>query len=120
MGSNFQVVSCRSPRDQDSHARIMPRKFFLKSAIVVCLLSLSAFAQAGAASPPPSTAAPAQVVPQDENARKAKALLDKMIQALGGQAWLNVRDMREQGRTGSIYHDQPTGTAEFWLFWRYP
>ena len=98
----------------------MGRKFFLKSAIVICLLSPSAFAQAGAASPPPSTAAPAQVVPQDENARKAKALLDKMIQALGGQAWLNVRDLREQGRTWSIYHDQPTGTAEFWLFWRYP
>ena len=93
----------------------------MKVLLAILLLSLGALAQAeppSQASTPSATAG--QAAPQDENARQAKARIDQMIQAMGGQAWLNVTDMREQGRTWSIYHDQPTGTAEFWLFWKYP
>ena len=104
----------------------------MKVAIIILLLSLGAFAQVAPSSPSASQTTPSsaqaatppapasQAAPQDPNARKAKALIDQMIQALGGQAWLNVSDMRQQGRTWSIYHDQPTGTAQFWLFWKYP
>ncbi|HEV2117057.1 MAG TPA: hypothetical protein VGR48_13580 [Terriglobales bacterium] len=93
----------------------------MKALLTILLFSLGALAQAG----PPSqastpSAAATQAAPQDENARQARARIEQMIQALGGQAWLNVTDMRQQGRTWSIYHDQPTGTAEFWLFWKYP
>ncbi|HLK33985.1 MAG TPA: hypothetical protein VKT29_12900 [Terriglobales bacterium] len=99
----------------------MGQKILLKSAISVFLLTLGAFTQAAPSTQAASPAAPpTAAVPQDENARKAKALIDQMIQALGGQAWLNVHDMREQGRTWSVYHGQPTGTAQFWLFWKYP
>ena len=94
-------------------------KLGIRLVIIILLLSAGAFAQAEA-SPQTSNATSTQAAPQDENTRKARALVDQMIQALGGQAWLNVSDMREQGRTWSIYHDQPTGTAEFWLFWKYP
>jgi hypothetical protein len=79
-----------------------------------------------AASPssPPSSAASAQApdVPVDqENARKAKALLDQAIQALGGQAYLNVRDKEFQGRGFSFYHGRPSGTgAVFWSFFEFP
>src|SRR5690348_6091416 len=90
----------------------------MKILITILLVSLGAFGQAP--QPPVQSAPAAQAAPQDENTRKARALIDQMIQALGGQAWLNVSDMREQGRTWSIYHDQPTGTAQFWLFWKYP
>jgi hypothetical protein len=83
------------------------------------LCSLGVLAQTAPSSQPPATTS-TQAAPQDENTRKARALIDQMIQALGGQAWLNVSDMRQQGRTWSIYHDQPTGTAEVWLFWKYP
>lgn len=92
----------------------------MRTVIAILLLSLGAYAQAAPAPQAAPSAAPTQSVPQDENARKAKALIDQMIQALGGQAWLNVQDMREEGRSWSIYHDQPTGTAEFWRFWKYP
>jgi hypothetical protein len=108
----------------------MGQKFVLISAGAILLLSVAVFAkggpswqgsaQAGQSSAAASQGAPAQAAPQDENAQKAKGLLNQMIQALGGQAWLNMQDMREQGRTWSIYHDQPTGTAQFWLFWKYP
>jgi hypothetical protein len=94
----------------------------MKHLIVILSLGLLLAAQAGAPSSQPgvpSQAAPPSA-PQDENARKAKVLIEQAIQALGGQAWLNVQDMREEGRTWTVYHDQPTGTAQFWLFWKYP
>jgi hypothetical protein len=56
-----------------------------------------------------------------ENARKARALLDQAIQALGGTTFLNIRDMQQEGRGYSFYHGRPTGTgALFWRFVEYP
>jgi hypothetical protein len=87
-----------------------------------------AAAQAGAQVFSQSAASPA--VPGDqgkdrrdgqENARQARALLDQALQALGGQAFLNIRDMQQEGRTYSFYHGRPTGTgALFWRFVEYP
>jgi len=87
-----------------------------------------AAAQAGAQVSSQSAASPA--VPGDlgkdrrdgqENARQARALLDQALQALGGQAFLNIRDMQQEGRTYSFYHGRPTGTgALFWRFVEYP
>ena len=56
-----------------------------------------------------------------ENARKARALLDQALQALGGQAFLNIHDMEEEGRTYSFYHGRPTSNGVlFWRFTEYP
>jgi hypothetical protein len=87
-----------------------------------------AAAQAGAQVSSQSAASPA--VPGDqgkdrrdgqENARQARALLDQALQALGGQAFLNIRDMQQEGRTYSFYHGRPTGSgALFWRFVEYP
>jgi|SRR5271166_584031 len=55
------------------------------------------------------------------NARKARALLDQAIQALGGEAFLNIRNMQQQGRTYSFHHGQPTSNGVlFWRFLEYP
>ena len=56
-----------------------------------------------------------------ENVRQARALLDQAIQALGGQAFLNIHDMQQQGRTYGFYHGRATGAgALFWRFVEYP
>jgi hypothetical protein len=56
-----------------------------------------------------------------ENVRKARALIDQAIQALGGQAYLNLRDMQQEGRTYSFYHGRPTSNGVlFWRFTEYP
>jgi hypothetical protein len=56
-----------------------------------------------------------------ENARQARALLDQAIQALGGQAYLNIHDVQQQGRTYNFYHGRPTSNGVvFWRFVEYP
>src|SRR5262244_2112840 len=70
---------------------------FLLSAI---LLSALAFGQASTSAPAPSASA----IPVDqENVRKAKTLLDQMIQALGGNDYLNVEDMSQEGRSYNFH-----------------
>jgi hypothetical protein len=77
-----------------------------------------------AANPAPGAAAPAastQAVSEDEkNARKAKAVVDQGIQALGGQAWLTLRDREQQGRIYGFHHGRPGGGGVFWGFTEFP
>ncbi len=73
------------------------------------------------APPTPSAQTAPATSTQDENARKARALLEQMIQALGGPAFMNMQDMSQDGRTYSFYHGNPTGAgAVYWRFWKWP
>ena len=67
-------------------------------------------------------APPSQSIPVDqENARKAKAVLDQTIQALGGSAYLNIQDISQEGRTYSFYHGRPNSLGiVFWRFYKFP
>ncbi|HEU5453740.1 MAG TPA: hypothetical protein VFU76_17205 [Terriglobales bacterium] len=70
-------------------------------------------AQAGA--PAPTQASP------DPSAQKAKAILDQMVQALGGQSWLTYQDFEQEGRTYSFYHGEPNSAGIlYWRFWKFP
>lgn len=56
-----------------------------------------------------------------ENASQAKAVIEQGIQALGGQAWLTVRDREQQGRGYGFHHGQATGGGSlFWSFSEFP
>jgi hypothetical protein len=56
-----------------------------------------------------------------ENARKAKAVIDQAIQALGGQAWLTIRDREQQGRIYGFHHGRASGAGGlFWSFNEFP
>lgn len=68
-----------------------------------------------------SGANPVAAVPLDDNARKAKALVEQAIQALGGQTYLNIRDREQQGRGYGFHHGRPSGGgAVFWSFAQFP
>jgi hypothetical protein len=75
-----------------------------------------ALAQGGST---PSAAAPnAAADPTKQNARK---LIDQMITALGGQAWLTYRNYEQQGRSYTFFHGKPTSAGTlFWRFYEYP
>jgi hypothetical protein len=50
-----------------------------------------------------------------ENAKQARATLDAMVQALGGEAWLKVKNQMRQGNLAAFFHGEPSGGAtEFW------
>jgi len=55
------------------------------------------------------------------NAQKARATLDAMVQALGGDRWLNLKDATFAGRTSGFYQGNPTGAiGDYTLFRQYP
>lgn len=58
---------------------------------------------------------------KDPSVQKAKQILDDMIRALGGDAYLNLREMSVEGRNYSFYHGRPSGLGVlFWRFWQWP
>jgi hypothetical protein len=72
------------------------------------------------ASPEAAKSAPA-ISPDQENAQKAKAIIDQAIQALGGQTYLTIRDREQQGRGYSFHHGRPNGSGGvFWSFTELP
>jgi len=86
--------------------------------VIVLLMAASAAAQQATAPNPASAPGPRV---EDEGARKARALLNQAIAALGGSAYLNYQTMEQQGRSYGFYHGQPNslGTV-YWLFWKSP
>jgi hypothetical protein len=104
--------------------------------LLVLLLASLAAAQTSAA-PAPQTSAQGTAAPQvstpaswptaqfasasDPSQQKALKILNDMIHALGGDAYLNIRDMQVEGRSYSFYHGQPSGQGvQFWRFWEWP
>jgi hypothetical protein len=58
---------------------------------------------------------------QDANTKKARAALDAMVQALGGDRWLNLQNSYVEGRTSGYYQGKPTGAiGDFYSWHVYP
>ncbi len=56
-----------------------------------------------------------------KNAAQARAALNAMVQALGGQAWLDMKNMERQGHIAAFYQGNPDpGTTEFFEFHEWP
>jgi hypothetical protein len=74
-------------------------------------------ALAAAQNTAPTNTSPAE----QDNAQRAKMLIDQAIQALGGPAYLNIQDISQEGRTYSFHLGQPNSVGiPFWRFYRYP
>ena len=91
------------------------------------LLPILLIASAAAQAPPAPSAAPSTwptaqfASAKDPSVQKSYQILNEMLRALGGDAWLNVHDMQTEGRTYGFHHGQPSGTGlVFWLFWEWP
>lgn len=69
----------------------------------------------------PQAASTPSIATEDENSRKARSVVEQGIQALGGQAYLTIRDREVQGRGYSFHHGVATGGGGvFWGFFEYP
>jgi len=56
-----------------------------------------------------------------KNAQQARVALDAMVQALGGQAWLNMKNQMRQGHLAAFFQGKPSGgTTKYWEFHAWP
>ena len=103
----------------------------MRNALIITVLlatSVAAFAQTPPPIPAPSatpadwpTAQFAATAAKDPGVAKAKQILDAMIRALGGEAYLTMRDMTTEGRTYAFYQGRPKGLGTlYWRFWQAP
>jgi hypothetical protein len=98
----------------------------MKPFTLVLLLAGSLWSQNPAGPMPPGSGGGAALsalmaAQKDPNAQKAAQLLEECVAALGGEAYLTVQDLEQQGRIYSFYHGQPRSVgAPFWRFWKWP
>jgi len=104
----------------------------MKQFVSILVLVCSAWGQGTPQNvvPPPSkdagkTPPAANAIPLDkealQNSSKAKSIIDQGIQAMGGQAYLTIRDRELQGRGYGFHHGRPTGGGgPFWAFIEFP
>jgi len=61
-------------------------------------------------------------IPVDQgSAQKAKAILDQAIHALGGDAYLNWKGVKQEGRAYSFHNGEPNSMGTlFWRFKKFP
>jgi hypothetical protein len=102
------VLSTVSTGHQMTYYRVKT----LISFFALCLLCIGLSAQQTPSTSPDASA--------QSNQQKARATLDRMIQALGGQAYLNLQDAESEGRSGRFYHERSEGSTEFHRFWQWP
>lgn len=85
----------------------------LKVLAVIFALALAVSGRLGAAQTPSTDA--------DKNAAQARAVLDEMVKALGGEAWLTLKNEHREGRAAAFYEGKPTGgTIEYYEFHVWP
>ena len=83
--------------------------------LLVFVLTVAAFGQT---SPQPNSQ-PMSV--DQQNSARAKAAVQAAIQALGGQAYLNIQDVTQEGRTYSFHLGNSNSVGVlFWRFYRFP
>jgi hypothetical protein len=84
---------------------------------VLCILLLGSFAtpllraQTADAQPLPQTT-------EQTQEQRGRQLLDQMVAALGGQAWLDRKDMQFHGRIASFFQGRPNGMVIEFDAWR--
>lgn len=101
----------------------------MRNALILTIFLTAACAVLAQASGQPPTATPpdwptaqfAATAAKDPSVAKAKKILDEMIRALGGEAYLTMRDMTTEGRTYAFYQGRPKGLGTlYWRFWQAP
>jgi hypothetical protein len=97
----------------------------MKYALTLLCLTALALTQTAPSSNTDQSSPPDQnssALPIDqENVRKAKAIIDQGIEALGGQAYLTWQEQTQEGRAYSFHHGEANSLGTiFWRFKKYP
>ena len=82
---------------------------------ILALVCLYLVSMAGQETPAPK---PADAAPT--NQQKARAIVNQMIDALGGQAYLNAQDYYAEGRSGGFHNESLVAWSLFYRYWKWP
>jgi hypothetical protein len=102
-------------------------RLFLPTLVLVCSGSFYIGQQAVPSPAAPGTsktnASPAIALDKEaiQNSNKAKSIIEEGIKALGGDAYLTIRDREQQGRGYAFHHGRPSGAGgPIWTFFEFP
>jgi hypothetical protein len=102
-------------------------RLFLPTLVLVCSGSFYMGQQAAPSPTAPNTnkpgPAPSIALDKDavQNSDKARSIIESGIKALGGQAYLTLRDREQQGRGYAFHHGRPSGAGGLvWTFFEFP
>ena len=84
----------------------------MRIAALICLCVVTLYGQQNPSTKPADSA--------QSNQQKARALIDQMVQALGGQAYLNVQDYYAEGRLGNFHNETLVAWGLYYRFWKWP
>lgn len=88
--------------------------------LACCALAVRAQSPLASPDAPPAPSTASAPAAEDASSAKARAALEAMIQALGGDQWLNVQNSYVEGRIAAFYQGKPTGaTIRYWQ-WHTP
>ena len=79
---------------------------------LICLCLASLYGQQNPSAKPAGEA--------QNNQQKARGVIDQMIQALGGQAYMTRRITTAEGRSGSFHNESLVGSGLYFRFWKWP
>jgi len=82
----------------------------------MCLVLIIAASMAAQKTSAPTT----NTASAETNQKRARAFLDEMVQALGGDNYLKVQDSRFEGRMGRFSHERSEGATIYLRFWQWP
>jgi len=57
---------------------------------------------------------------EQQNQQQARVIIERMVAALGGNAYLGLEDAESEGRSGSFYQGSSVGSTPFHRFSRWP
>src|SRR5690349_6613964 len=80
---------------------------------ILAFVCLCLAGMVGQETPAPMPAAPT-------NQQKARAIVNQMIDALGGQAYLNAQDYYAEGRSGGFHNETLEAWSLFYRYWKWP
>jgi hypothetical protein len=94
--------------DRDASNKVAMYRFF-----AISLLSALGVSQTAPTPAPhqPAVPKPAVNLNDSDNARQARAVLDKTVEALGGQSYLTYENRVEEGRYYPLYHGRTDSTG---------
>jgi hypothetical protein len=90
----------------------------LSALILICCPFVLRAQSSSADAPPASSFSSPGSTQEDASAKKAHAALDAMVQALGGDKWINQENSYAEGRIAGFYQGKPTGATIRYWDWR--